>query len=77
MMDVATYCKWDDVIWMPGQSCHFNQCRFENPQVRDIVRICKPSTLCFPFLLLGGRGQHIVQAEIHCGFGVVVGPSTG
>src|SRR5579864_7932474 len=28
-------------------------------------------------LLLGGRRQHTVQAQIHCGFGVVVGPSTG
>jgi len=55
----------------------FNQCRFENPQVREGVRIRRPSTPCFPFLLLGGWGQHIVQAQIHCGFGVVVGPSTG
>src|SRR4029077_9226904 len=24
---VATYCNWDDVIWMRGQNCHFNQRR--------------------------------------------------
>jgi hypothetical protein len=35
------------------------------------------STPGFPLLLLGGRRQHTVQAQIHCGFGVVVGPSTG
>jgi hypothetical protein len=37
----------------------------------------KSSDPGFPLLLLGGRRQHTVQAQIHCGFGVVVGPSTG
>ncbi len=36
-----------------------------------------PSTPSFPLLLLGGRRQHTVQAQIHCSFGIVVGPSTG
>src|SRR5882762_3986620 len=31
---------------------------------------------CFLLLFLGSRRQHPVQAQIHCGFGVVVGPST-
>jgi hypothetical protein len=35
------------------------------------------STSGFPLLLLRGRRQHTVQAQIHCGFGVVVRPSTG
>jgi len=29
-----------------------------------------------PLLFLGGRRQHTVQAQIHCSFGIVVGPST-
>jgi hypothetical protein len=36
-----------------------------------------PAAVPPSLLLLGGRRQHTDQAQIHCGFGVVVGPSTG
>jgi len=51
----------------------FSDCHFVRISVSTFTALQMGASL----LLLGGRRQHTVQAQIHCGFGVVVGPTTG
>src|SRR5580692_6636485 len=61
-------------VWLPTpRRAHSVGCGVEN----GTSVLHNLSTPGFPLLLLGGRRQHTVQTQIHCGFGVVVGPSTG